>query len=278
MQRILLFLYSLRAFLLFVFLEAIAIWLIVSFNSQQGSAFFNSSNQFSGKILGVKNNVSEYFTLAEVNRRLVDTNAELLAELEMYKKPADSTFIQLDSILTAKFEFKGAKVINNSIRLSQNHLTLNKGENQGIKPGMGVFNGQGVVGRVKGVSKNFSTVISLLHTDLLISSKIESTEVFGSIKWDGKDPQKAKMLYIPRHVKIEVGDKIVTSGYNAVFPEGINIGIVAEVNQGSDTNYLDVTVSLSTDFTKVSYVYLVENDIEEELDSLYLNSEINNER
>ncbi|MCH7397505.1 rod shape-determining protein MreC [Belliella sp. DSM 107340] len=278
MQRILLFLYSLRAFLLFVFLEAIAIWLIVSFNSQQGSAFFNSSNRFSGKILGAKNNVSEYFSLAEVNRRLVDTNAELLAELEMYKKPADSTFIQLDSILMAKFEFKGAKVINNSIRLNQNHLTLNKGEKHGIKPGMGVFNGQGVVGRVKGVSKNFATVISLLHTDLLVSSKVDSTEVFGSIKWDGVDPQKAKMLYIPRHVKIEVGDKIVTSGYNAVFPEGINIGTVLEVNQGSDTNYLDVTVSLATDFTKVTYVYLVENDIEEELDSLYINSDISNDQ
>ncbi|MFD2034894.1 rod shape-determining protein MreC [Belliella marina] len=278
MQRILLFLYSLRAFLLFVFLETIAIWLIVSFNSQQGSAFFNSSNRFSGKVLGAKNNVSEYFSLAEVNKRLVDTNAELLAELEMYKKPADSTYIQLDSSLMAKFEFKGAKVINNSIRLSQNHLTLNKGAAHGIKPGMGVFNGQGVVGRVKGVSKNFATVISLLHIDLLISSKIESTEVFGSIKWDGADPKNAKMLYIPRHVKIEVGDKVVTSGYNAVFPEGIAIGTVSEVSQGTDTNYLDVTVDLSTDFTKVTYVYLVENSIEEELDSLYINSEINNEQ
>lgn len=278
MQRILLFLYSLRAFLLFVLLETIAIWLIVSYNSQQGSAFFNSSNQFSGEILGAKNNVSEYFSLAEVNKRLVDTNAELLAELEMYRKPADSLFIPLDSALSASFNFKGAKVINNSIRLSQNYITLNKGAKQGIKPGMGVFNGQGVIGRVKGVSNNFSTVISLLHTELLVSSKIESKEVFGSIKWDGRNPKNAKLLYVPRHVKVQVGDKIVTSGYNAVFPEGINIGKILEVSQGSDTNYLDIVVELSTDFTKISYVYLVENTIEDELDSLYNNSEINNER
>ncbi|GAB2625173.1 rod shape-determining protein MreC [Belliella aquatica] len=278
MQRILLFLYSLRAFLLFILLEVIAIWLIVSYNTQQGSVFFNSSNQLSGKILGTKNNVSEYFSLREVNTRLVDTNAELLAELEMYRKPADSVFIELDSTLMASFEFKGAKVINNSIRLSQNHLTLNKGANQGIKPGMGVFNGQGVVGRVKGVSDNFATVISLLHTELLVSSKIESTEVFGSIKWDGASPKNAKLLYVPRHVKVQVGDKIVTSGYNAVFPEGIAIGKILEVNQGTDTNYLDITVELSTDFTRVSYVYLVENTIEAELDSLYINSELINER
>jgi rod shape-determining protein MreC len=278
MQRILLFLYSLRVFLLFILLEVIAIWLIVSYNSQQGSVFFNSSNQLAGKILGTKNNVSEYFSLREVNTRLVETNAELLAELEMYRKPADSLFIELDSLNMASFEFKGAKVINNSIRLSQNHLTLNKGANQGIKPGMGVFNGQGVVGRVKGVSENFSTVISLLHTALLVSSKIESTEVFGSIKWDGNSPKHAKMLYVPRHVKVQVGDKIVTSGYNAVFPEGIAIGKILEVNQGTDTNYLDIVVELSTDFTRVTYVYLVENTIELELDSLYTNSELINER
>ncbi|SIS93577.1 rod shape-determining protein MreC [Belliella pelovolcani] len=277
MQRILLFLYSLRAFLLFVFLEAIAIWLIVSFNSQQGSAFFNSSNQFSGKILGAQNNISDYFSLAEVNKRLLDTNAELLAALEVLRKPADSVYIQLDSAFESSFEFKGAKVINNSIRLSQNHLTINKGANQGIKPGMGVFNGQGVVGRVKGVSNNFATVISLLHTDLLVSSKIESSEVFGSIKWDGNNPKFAKMLYVPRHVKVQKGDKVVTSGYNAIFPEGIAIGTISEVKQGADTNYLDITVELSTDFTRISYVYLVENTVEQELDSLYNSSGISNE-
>ncbi|MFN3802060.1 rod shape-determining protein MreC [Belliella pelovolcani] len=277
MQRILLFLYSLRAFLLFVFLEAIAIWLIVSFNSQQGSAFFNSSNQFSGKILGAQNNISDYFSLAEVNKRLLDTNAELLAALEVLRKPADSVYIQLDSAFESSFEFKGAKVINNSIRLSQNHLTINKGANQGIKPGMGVFNGQGVVGRVKGVSNNFATVISLLHTGLLVSSKIESSEVFGSIKWDGNNPKFAKMLYVPRHVKVQKGDKVVTSGYNAIFPEGIAIGTISEVKQGADTNYLDITVELSTDFTRISYVYLVENTVEQELDSLYNSSGISNE-
>lgn len=278
MQSILIFLYSLRTFLLFVLLEIIAIWLIVSYNSQQGSVFFNSSNELIGRSLGTKNNVSEYFSLREENNRLLDTNAELLAELEMYRKPADSLFIPLDSLFMSSFDFKGAKVINNSIRLSQNHLTINKGADHGVKAGMGVFNGQGVVGRVKGVSRNFATVISLLHTELLISSKIESTEVFGSIKWDGKSSKNAKLLYVPRHVKVQIGHRIVTSGYNAVFPEGILIGKILEVSQGSDTNYLDITVQLSTDFTKVSYVYLVENAIEEELDSLYINSDLINER
>jgi len=256
--------------LLFVLLETIAIWMIVSNNSQQGSVFFNSANQISAGILNTQTDIIDYFSLSSVNKALVEKNAELLAELEQYRKPADSLYIPLDSALEATFQFKGAKVINNSINLSQNYMTINKGSRHGIHEGMGVFNEEGVVGRVKGVTKNFATVISLLHTELLVSSKIASTEVFGSIKWDGVDPQKAKMLYVPRHVQVKVGDKVVTSGYNAVFPEGIPIGTVIEVKPGPETNYLDITVELSTDFTKISYVYLVENDLVEELENLNL--------
>jgi len=277
MQRILLFLFKIRAFLLFVLLEVIAIWMIASNNSQQGAAFFNSSNQFIGSILNTRNDVVEYFSLSSVNKSLVDKNAELLTELEKLRQPADSVFIELDSLLASTFQFKGAKVINNSLRLSQNHLTINKGSNHGIKQGMGVFNEEGVVGRVKSVSKNYASIISLLHTDLLISSKIKSNDVFGSTKWDGKNPKMAKLMYVPRHVVVEVGDEIVTSGYNAVFPEGIPIGKIVEIKPGPETNYLDITIELATDFSKISYVYLVENFQQQELDSLYQSTGINYE-
>ncbi|MCL6258641.1 rod shape-determining protein MreC [Aquiflexum sp. TKW24L] len=277
MQRIFLFLYRIRAFLLFVLLEAIAISLIVSNNSQQGSAFFNSSNEWVGSVFKTQSNVIDYFSLSSVNISLMEKNAKLLTELESLRRPADSVYIPLDSSLISSIQFKGAKVINNSLRLAQNHLTINKGSNQGIKTGMGVINEQGVVGRVKTVSRNFSTIISLLHTDLLVSSKIQSNDVFGSTKWDGLDPQQAKLMYVPRHVVVAIGDHVVTSGYNSIFPEGIAIGTVIEVKPGTDTNYLDITLKLDTDFSKISYVYLVESFQQQELDSLYQTTGISNE-
>jgi rod shape-determining protein MreC len=277
MQRIFLFLYRIRAFLLFVLLEAIAISLIVSNNSQQGSAFFNSSNELVGSVFKTQSNVIDYFSLSSVNVSLMEKNAQLLTELELLRRPADSVFIPLDTTLLNTIRFKGAKVINNSLRFSQNHLTINKGSNQGVKTGMGVINEQGVVGRVKSVSRNFSTIISLLHTDLLVSSKIQSNDVFGSTKWDGLNPEQAKLMYVPRHVVVQIGDQVVTSGYNSIFPEGISIGTVIEVKPGSDTNYLDITIKLDTDFSKISYVYLVESFQQQELDSLYQTTGISNE-
>lgn len=277
MLRILQFLYSLRSFLLFVLLEVLAIGLIVSNNSPQGAAFFNSSSAVTGSVLQARSDVVDFFSLAESNEALLGENARLLGQLNLMNAIPDSTTIELDSALEAQYSFMGARIISNSLRFAQNHITLNKGAKHGVKPGMGVFNEQGVIGRVKSVNENYSVVISLLNTELTLSSKIKSNDSFGSTKWDGKDSKKAKLLYVPRHVTATPGDTIITTGYSAVFPEGIQVGIIESVNQSDDPNYLDIVLALSVDFSKAHYVYLVENTQLGELDSLYRQSEIENE-
>ena len=277
MLRILQFLYSLRSFLLFVLLEVLAIGLIVSNNSPQGAAFFNSSNALTGSVLKTRSDILDFFSFAQANETLIKENALLLEQIKALTQEPDSLPIPLDSAFESQFKFTGARVFSNSLRFAQNHLTLNKGTRDGVKPGMGIFNQDGIVGRVKTVSKNYSVAISLLNTGLLVSSKIKSTENFGSVNWDGKSSRQAKMLYVPRHVRAQAGDTIVTSGFNAVFPEGIRIGIISHVKQGDDANYLDILIDLSTDFSRVNYVYLVENTQIVELDSLYIKSEVVNE-
>ncbi len=278
MLRILQFLYRIRSFILFVFLEVLAIWMIVSNNSPQGAAFFNSSNVLIGSVLKQQADLVQFFSLAEANEALTAENAQILQQLSFLQVKPDSIAFELDSALTATYQFRGGRVIGSSLRFSQNYLTLNKGSKDGIKPGMGIFNPDGIVGRVKSVSENYSVAFSLLNTGLLVSSKIKSTEVFGSVQWDGNNTSEAKLLFVPRHVKAQEGDTVITSGFNAVFPEGILIGVISKISPDEkDPNYLDLTVKLSTDFSKVNYVYLVENTKFTELDSLYRQSEISNE-
>ena len=278
MLRIFQFLYRLRAFFLFAFLEFLAIWMIVANNSPQGAAFFNSSNEWVGNALKKQADVVQYFSLVDHNSALVDENARLKQELLELQVRPDSMPLVIDSALEANFELKGARVVANSLRFSQNYLTLYKGSKDGIKPGMGVFNSQGIVGRVKSVSENYAVAFSVLNTNLLISAKIKSSDVFGSVRWDGSNTTEVQLLYVPRHVKASKGDTVISSGFNAVFPEGILIGKISkvEVNK-SDPNYLALTVKLSTDFSKLNYVYLVENTRFQELDSLYRQSDLINE-
>jgi rod shape-determining protein MreC len=277
MLRILQFLYSLRSFLLFVLLEVLAIGLIVSNNSPQGAAFFNSSNAVTGSVLKTRSDVVDFFSLAEDNEALLSENAGLLGRIKTMNSIPDSVAIALDSALQVQFNFRGARIISNSLRFGQNHLTLNKGSKDGVKPGMGIFNEQGVVGRVKSVSENYSVGISLLNTGLTLSSKIKSNNSFGTTNWDGLDSQHAKLLYVASHVVANVGDTIVTTGFSHVFPEGIEIGIISSVEKGENPNFLDIVMKLSTDFSSAHYVYLVENTQANELDSLYKNSQIENE-
>jgi rod shape-determining protein MreC len=278
MLRIFQFLYQIRSFLLFALLEVLAVWMIVANNSPQGAAFFNSSNELVGDALQKQADVVQFFSLADANAALISENAALRQQLLGLKITPDSLPLTIDSTLKASFEFKGARVIANSLRYSQNYLTLNKGAKDGIKPGMGIFNSQGAVGRVKSVSENYSVAFSVLNTSLLISSKIKSSEVFGSVQWDGGNASEVQLLYIPRHVKASKGDTVITSGYNAVFPEGILIGQISKVEiNKKDPNYLALSVKLSTDFSKLTYVYLVENTQFQEIDSLYRQSDLTNE-
>ena len=278
MLRIFQFLYRIRAFFLFAFLEFLAIWMIVANNSPQGAAFFNSSTELVGNALKKQADMVQFFSLVDANAALVEENASLMREILRLQVKPDSMPLAIDSTLEATFELKSARVVANSLRFSQNYLTLYKGAKDGIKPGMGIFNAQGVVGRVKSVSENYAVAFSVLNTNLLISAKIKSSDVFGSVQWDGGNTTEVQLLYVPRHVKASKGDTVITSGFNAVFPEGILIGKISkvEVNK-TDPNYLALTVKLSTDFSKLTYVYLVENTRFQELDSLYRQSDLTNE-
>jgi rod shape-determining protein MreC len=73
---------------------------------------------------------------------------------------------------------------------------------------------------------------------------------------------------MPRHVKFEEGDTIVTSGYSAVFPEGINVGIIeSQLSSGGD-NFYSLRVKLLSDFTQLSTVRLIKSGIKKEFDGL----------
>lgn len=279
MQRLFLFLYQYRAFFLFIFLEVLSVWLIVNNNQYHGASFFNSSNYLVANILASKRDINSYFDLKEVNEELSKENARLREEITGFEiLREDSTSLPLIAKQKSEqFEFMSAKVINNSTRRFNNFITIDKGSDDGISPDMAVINAQGIVGKVKSTSKKFSTIISVLHPDLYISSLIKGSGILCTTKWDGRDPQQAELMYVPRHVKVNVGDTVITSGYNAIFPSNLMIGIIRSTDIKDDATFYTIKIDLSTDFEALSYVYVVANNDKEEIDSLEQMNTIINE-
>lgn len=268
MRNLFTFIYRFRAFLLFVILEVLCVFMIVRYNTYQGAAFFNSASIYVGRVLEYQNNVTDYFRLASVNTTLAEENAKLKQEVMRYRTAAvsystaamDTTFIEAsDTSKAFPYSLLSSRVINNSVRRTNNYLTLASGSKDGIKPGMGVVTSNGVVGRIKTVSRDYATVTSLLHSQMLISAKLKKSNTLGTIKWEGGNYRTAKLDYIPLHVKLAVGDTVVTSGFNTVFPEGILIGRVSSVEKEQDNSFFTIEVSLAVDYAQLSYVYVIDD-------------------
>jgi len=300
MRNLFAFLFRYRGMLVFALLEVLSLYLLIRNSTYQRAAFFNSANTYVGQVLEVRTRIYDYFRLISINQALVQENAALRQQLYIADSshreaaslpvPQDSTsrarmarLPRPDSLLLGlrtlptrdpDYPLIPARVMNNSLRRVDNYLTLNVGAQQGLRPGMGVLAAAGVVGRVKVVSEHYATVTSVLHSKTFISAKIKRDNTFGSIKWLGDDPTHALLDNIPRQNKLVRGDTIVTSGYNAVFPEGIMIGTVDSFVKEPDKNFWTVQVRLAVDFSNLTYVYVINPRPKAERDTLELKAGI----
>ena len=266
MERLFLFIYHYRAFFTFLTLEFICAWMIIDNNRYQGAQFFNSSNGFVASMNTFSQGVREYFSLRDINATLARENAYLRSRLEAKNQVQNNPGVLADSALIKNFDFVSARVVNNSVDRVTNFMTINKGEDDGLRPGMAVINPLGVVGKVKTVSEHYAVVRSLLNIDMMVSATIQRTGHFGTIQWGGNNPDYVKLKFIPMHVKPVKGDTIVTSGYNAVFPEGVMIGTIETVEM--EELFYDIDVRLTQDFRKISFVSVVRSHLKHEQDSL----------
>jgi rod shape-determining protein MreC len=206
---------------------------------------------------------TDYLYLRRMADSLVVENAMLRARLkESVNDRSVSTQKQTDTIgnkLEQVYTYIPAKVIHNSVNLSANYIFINRGKNQGITPQMGVISPGGVVGQVVTVTDDYAAVMSLLNKNFKVSAKLRNSNYFGTLSWEGKNTTLAKLREIPKHVKINIGDTIVTSGYSELFPENVIVGRVKHFNAEPEENFLDIDVTLSTNMNNISYVYVVNN-------------------
>jgi len=267
MKKLLRFLYDYRDLLIFLLLESVSLSLLFNHHVQKEVKKLNSSHALIGNIYELMTDLRMHAKWKASYQQILVENASLreyiLQQQEMIEKQGS-----MEQPTTRQFDVIPAQVINNSIICTKNYLTINKGTNSGIAPGMGVITKDGVVGRVKAVSEHFATIISLLHTDIHISAKLASSGVMGTVRWLGHNPRQVNLLYIPRHLTIEVGDRVVTSGYNATFYDGVTIGKVSHVKLDKAAMFYEILVDLSTDLSALQHVYVVKNHLSREQDSL----------
>jgi len=96
-------------------------------------------------------------------------------------------------------------VVNNSTKYYKNFITINRGTDAGLEPGMAVISSGSVVGKIKSVSRHYAVLISLLNLDEQVSGMISARAISEPWQWEGNNSSAVNLKYIPRHVQPTVG-------------------------------------------------------------------------
>lgn len=261
----------------FVFLlcEVISLVFLFTYNNYQGSIWLSSANVMTGKVYEANAGVEQFFSLTDINEQLTKRNMYLEQQVQAMSsliadKTVDSALLKMENYALMKnFRLISAKVVSNSIDKKNNLITIDKGEADGVRKDMGVGCGSGIVGIVFMAGQHYSVVMPVLNSSSSISCSIDKRGYFGYLHWTGGSSRIAFMDEVPRHAHFKLYDKVVTSGYSSVFPPGMIIGRIIHVYNSSDGLSYRCMVELSTDFSKLRDVCVIDDSqMKERIDIL----------
>jgi rod shape-determining protein MreC len=201
--------------------------------------------------------IPSYFFLKSENATLRRLNVQLAGEANQLRDGRLEN-IRLRQLLGLKEQSTdkviAASVVNKSLTLSRNTLTLNAGEADGVKPMMPVVNESGVVGLVTATSPHYSVVNLLLNTSFRVSAKVERSRVDGIVAWDGSD---LLLKNVAKTMDVTPGDLVVTSEYSSIFPRNVRVGIVSSVSQPPGTLFKKIVVMPAVDVVRLEEAFVV---------------------
>ena len=253
-----------RNLIIYIFLSFISFNYLYNNSSVHYSGLGKVGTFISGSTSNIFAYINSYFSLRQENNKLIAENLELKKIESQFTNKFDTRDIsesEIDKTISAK-------VILNSINKSKNIIVINKGKLSGITSEMGVISSKGVVGIIKNLTDNYSSIVSLLNTDLKINAVLKNSSTIGSISWNGLDPRIVQLNDIPLSSSIKVGDTIETGGMSFYFPKGIPIGIIENYNNTSLEGYYSIDVSIFIDFSSLSNLYVIERTDNDEIKSL----------
>ncbi|HEY1925613.1 MAG TPA: rod shape-determining protein MreC [Candidatus Acidoferrum sp.] len=188
-----------------------------------------------GGIRGVWNH---YFALQHTSRdneRLVQENAELKLQLVQLQNKADEAD-RLAKLLNFRQSHQnvpmlGARVIGASADSATQTIFLDRGERDGIRRNMGVITPDGVVGKVSESYRDTAQVLLLTDKDSGVGAMLAASRIQSPVGGVG-EPLLA-MKYVANDDTVAIGERVVTSGMDRIFPRDLPVGTVAQINDGN---------------------------------------------
>lgn len=142
-------------------------------------------------------------------------------------------------------------------------ITLNKGEQDGVKPGMPVvaFNNgmQGLMGKVVTVGVTTSLVMPIFNESFYVSVVFRDAQYEGLVNGLGENTDFVMLRYINKKARSEIryGDIVITSGMGKIYPRGIPVGKVNSIQSKSYETSMEITLEPILDFSRLKNIFII---------------------
>jgi len=237
--------------LIFLSLEIIACVLFFSLNGKPRTLFYEFSNSITSSFSNAYNDFINVKNLKHINDSILEENALLRNQLEKYRTN------YIPPIKNIEFQYIAAQIYEYRIGTKNNEIKINKGRSNGICENMGVISKDGIVGIINTCSEHNAEIIPIINKHFNLSVKLQNSNYYGSLHWNGKNVRFAQVTDLPTYVTVDIGDTIVTSNLSQIFPENITVGTVYDIDKDPTTDFYRLTVKLNTDFNNLTYVYVI---------------------
>jgi len=222
--------------------------------------FSEVQRTLSGGITGVRRVWGSYVGLRHVkaeNEELKRQLADVQIAMQQQSALADRAR-GLEKLLELRDHLNltttGAQIIGAAASPDFRTLTIDKGTRDGLRPDMAVVAPEGVVGRIVVPSTRSAKVQLLIDRNAAAGVIVERTRAQGVVVGGGED--RLQMQYVSEASDVAVGDLVVTSGIDTIYPKGLVVGRVESVEKNGPA-FKRIVVKPAVNFSQLEEVLVV---------------------
>lgn len=218
-----------------------------------------------GKAIEVVSFFSSPFTwvqslmfLEEENQSLREKNLVLSLQVESMlnlQNENNALMEMLEFKKNKKFIIKSAKVVNKGIQPNLLSIIIDRGTMDGLKNDLPVLTPKGVVGKTIETGSNNSIVQLISDANFRLSTRILPSGATGILRFI--NGETAEIREVQKNVVINIGDKVVTSGFSDIYPAGLPVGTVKGVYQDRGSFQKVVSLTLPNDLNAFQHVFII---------------------
>lgn len=173
------------------------------------------------------------------------------------ERAAELDLLRTQLALPARPQYRelAANVVSRDTSLWFRRLTIDRGSLSGVKRDMPVVTAGGIVGRIISVGPNFAMVQVITDKHAGVGAMLQTSRVMGEIR--GMDSDRSELKNVSTSEKVEVGESIVTTGLDRIYPKGLLVGIVESIEADPNSPWHKIVVKPAAPVDRVEHVLVL---------------------